>query len=60
MASRAAQAPAQGLEAADLLVGDAEAGTGADAEAQDGSHSTGTGGFRMSTGVVDMAMIQAL
>ena len=36
MASRAAQAPAQGLEAEDLLVEDAEASTGADAEAQDG------------------------
>ena len=60
MASRAAQAPALGLEVEDLLVEDAEAGTEADAEAQDGFRSTGTMGFRMSTGVVDMGMIQAL
>ena len=59
MASRVAQAPAQGPEAEDLLVGDAEAGTEADAEAQDGPYSTGTIEFRMSTGVVDMGMVQA-
>ena len=36
MASRAGQAPALGLEVEDLLVEDAEAGTGADTKAQDG------------------------
>ena len=59
MASRAAQAPALGLEVEDLLVEDAEAGTEADAEAQDGSRSTDTREIRLSTGVVDMGMIQA-
>ena len=59
MASRAAQEPALGLEAEDLLVEDAEAGTEADAEAQDGSRSTDTMEFCMSMRVVDMGMIQA-